>query len=62
MSDTQPQPNSGTTGDNEADRTVSGSAGKEHERLDNEQECKESENERNGRIAPDDQDDDNGCI
>jgi hypothetical protein len=42
--------------------TESGSAGKEHKRLKNKRECPESENKRYGRIAPDDQDDDNGCI
>jgi hypothetical protein len=43
-------------GDNEAERMESGSAGKEHERLDNDQEC--PENEQQSKIAPDDQDDD----
>jgi hypothetical protein len=62
MSDTQPQPNSRTTGDDEAERTVSGSVGKEHEHLYNEQDCPESEKEWHGRISPDDQDDDNRCI
>jgi hypothetical protein len=41
-------------GDNEAERTESGSAGKEHNRLDNKHECPESENELHDRIAPDD--------
>jgi hypothetical protein len=62
MSGTQPQPNSGTVRDDEAERMESGSAGKEHKCLDNKHECPESENKRHGRIAPDDQDDDNGCI
>jgi hypothetical protein len=46
----------------EAERTESSSGGKEHKRPKDEHECPVSENERRGRIAPDDQDDDNGCI
>jgi hypothetical protein len=45
-----------------AERTESGSAGKEHKRLKNERECPGSQNKRYGRITPNDQDDDNGCI
>jgi hypothetical protein len=48
--------------DDEAERMESGSAGKEHKCLDNKHECPESENKRHGRIAPVDQEDDNGCI
>jgi hypothetical protein len=52
--------------DDEAEQTESGSAGKEHVHPENEDERPESENERrenaHGRNAPDDQDDDNGCI
>jgi hypothetical protein len=63
---TRPQPNSGTTWDDEAERTESGSAGEEHERPESEHECPESENERqesaHDRNALDDQDDDSGCI
>jgi hypothetical protein len=58
-SGTRPQPNSGTTRDDRAERTESGSADKEHE-------YPESMNERpksaHGKIALDDQDDDSGCI
>ena len=50
----------------EAERPERGSAGKEHERPENEPEPPESENEQqesaHGRNAPDDQDDDIGCI
>jgi hypothetical protein len=60
-SGTQPPPNYGTTGD-EAEWTESGSAGKEHRRPKDEHGYPESENERHGRIAPDDQDDDIECI
>jgi hypothetical protein len=48
--------------DDEAGRTENGSASKEHKHPENEHECPESENERHRRIAPDDQDDDIGCI
>jgi hypothetical protein len=48
--------------DDESEQTESSSAGKKHAHLDNEHECPESKNERHGRIAPDDQDDDNGYI
>jgi hypothetical protein len=61
-SDTRPQPNSETKKDDEAERTESSSASKEHKRPENEHECPESENEQHGRNAPDDQDDDIGCI
>jgi hypothetical protein len=60
-SDTRPQPNYGTTGD-EAEWMESGSAKKEHKHPKDEHGCQESENERHSRIVPDDQDDDNGCI
>jgi hypothetical protein len=40
----------------------SGSAGKEHKRPENEHECPKSEKERHGRIALDDQDNDNRYI
>jgi hypothetical protein len=46
----------------EAEQTESGFAGKEHKHLNDEHGCRESENERHIRIAPNDQDDDNGCI
>jgi hypothetical protein len=46
----------------EAERTESGSASKGHKRPENEHECPKSENEQHGRIAPDDQHDDIGCI
>jgi hypothetical protein len=58
-SGTQPQPNSGTTRDDKAERAESGSAGEEHEYPESENERPESAHDRN---APDDQDDDNGCI
>jgi hypothetical protein len=64
-SGTRPQPNSETLRYDEAERTESGSSGKEHVRPENEYECPESENDQlesaHGRIAPDDQVDDNGC-
>jgi hypothetical protein len=50
----------------EAERTESGSAGREQECPKNEHVCPESENEQQERVhdrnAPDDQDDDSGCI
>ena len=67
----RPQPNSGTTRDDEAERTGSGSAGKEHEHPKSGSSGKlheypESGNEQpesaHGRSALDDQDDDIGCI
>ena len=65
-SGTQPRPDSETTRDDEVERTANGSAGKEHKRPENEPEHPESENEQqksaHGRNAPDDQDDDIGCI
>ena len=65
-SGTQHQPNSVTTRHDETAQTESGFAGKEHERPENEPEHPESESEQlesaHGRNAPDDQDDDNGCI
>jgi hypothetical protein len=52
--------------DDESGRTESGSADKEHARPENKHMRPESENERqesaHGGNAPDDQDDDNGCI
>jgi hypothetical protein len=66
MSGTRPQPNYGTPMDDVAERAGSGSVDKEHVPLENVHERPESENERresaHDRIAPDDQDDDNGCI
>jgi hypothetical protein len=60
------QPNSGTTRDDEAELTESGSADKENEHLADKHEYPESENElqesSHGRNAPDDQDTGNGCI
>jgi hypothetical protein len=65
-SGTRLQPNSGTPRDDEVEQMERRSAYKEHERSENEHECLESENEQresvHGRNAPDDQDDDNGCI
>jgi hypothetical protein len=59
-SGTRHQPNYGTPRDDEAERTKSGSAGKEHIRLKNERECLKSENEQrknaHGKIDLDDQD------
>jgi hypothetical protein len=65
-SGTRPQPNSGASRDDEAERTESGSAGKENKHPKDEHESLGSENERlesvHDRNARGDQDDDNGCI
>jgi hypothetical protein len=62
----QRQPNSETTRDDEAERTESDFADKENKHPKKGHECPESENELqesgHGKNAPDDQDDDNGCI
>jgi hypothetical protein len=64
-SGTRPRPNSGAARNDKAERAESGSAEREHV-PENEHECPESENEQqesvHGRSAPDDQDDDTGCI
>jgi hypothetical protein len=64
-SGTRPRPNSGTRRDDEAERTENDSAGKEHV-LPKEHERPASKNEQqesaHGRNAPDDRDNDNGCI
>jgi hypothetical protein len=63
---TRPQPNYGTPMDDVAARAESAAADKEHVHPENMHERPESKNERlesaHGRNAPDDQDDDNGCI
>jgi hypothetical protein len=62
---TRPQPNYGTLMDDVAVWAESGAADKEHVHPGNMHERPESKNERlesaHGRIAPDDQVDDNGC-
>jgi hypothetical protein len=59
MSGTRPQPNSEATRDHEAERTASGSAGKEHEQPESENKQQEIVH---GKNAPDNQDDDIECI
>jgi hypothetical protein len=49
-------------GDYKANQMESGSTGKDHQRLDNEHECRESENKWHGKIVPDEKHGDNRCI
>jgi hypothetical protein len=51
MSGAQPQPNSGTPGDDKSERTESSSTGNKHTRSENERDRLESENEGVGKLA-----------